>query len=340
MRKDKELATAAEGTASPSFKERKVPSHQRRVRRLAVSARRTIVSSVRRLFRKRNGRGSVSSHLDALANDRDEDQDLDHRNETDEKGLTLLTRGSKHFPLLGGIASVKLYDFDILIDAHNLSHHNHPNNKTPEKKGWRRKQRERMVSGSGRSSHEGMDSVLSSLFHLPITYSKSSKEQGIGGRGLPDAKIILYAARDLPLDDLRSELMRVLSSRLPASSESNGPKLVLDHLLSALSRESLSASALSASLSHIKSGKSLEFQRTDCGGQEEGEPSACRITLSEGGGKQLSEVRSSELSFALFDLFLGENAVSDKARRMAALQLMKIQDRNARNAISLRPPPS
>lgn len=319
----------------------------RRVTRLAKSARATvtatrrkIVSSVGRLFRRRRNGRKIAVGVGAdnsLGTEALEDFDEPTSISSDEKSLALLTHGSKHLSLLGGIASVKLYDFHILVDAQNLpSQHEHQE---------RRKERRRRGRMSTSRSEVGDTSALSHLFRLPAAYSNSNRLETTEKRTcLPDAKIILYAARDLPLDQLRAELTRVLAARLPPSQDNQKSKLVLDHLLSALSRERLPASALSPSLSHIRSGESLHFVRTDCGGQEEENdqdfPSACRITLRDGGGHQLSEVRSAELSFALFDLFLGENAVSEKARRMAVNQLRKIQERNKNYAISYRHHPS
>jgi hypothetical protein len=295
-----------------------------------------------RLFRRRQRltRRTVgdNSHGKGATN---EDKSLgevwNRRIESSGEAMSLLATGSKHFTFLGGLASVRLYDFSIHVDAQNLACTSH------QAEGRVDKRRRRGGRAGQTLADEGETSALANLFRLPSSTISFSNQSAKAGKvnSLPDAKIILYAARDLPLDELRKELTRVLSARLPPNSQDDNQKskMVLDHLLSALSRERLPPSALSPSMSHIRVGNSLQFLRSDCGGQDEDEeegPAACRITLSEGGGQELSQVRSAELSFALFDLFLGENAVEPKARRQAAHRIKLISERNRSNAISYR----
>mmetsp|Transcript_16861 Transcript_16861/g.36496 ORF Transcript_16861/g.36496 Transcript_16861/m.36496 type:complete len:395 (+) Transcript_16861:146-1330(+) len=207
----------------------------------------------------------------------------------------LLVIGSRHWGSNSwwdtrSLLKVKIYDFAVYCNSHAVQAF------VPA-----------LLSGlkSARSQHQTLDPL-------------SLVVRSTGPRPPVDASIVIRAARDLPVEQLSMEMEKVLTRRhIKAGGSADDP--ALQQLLSYFSTSALPASALSPAGGHVRRGAAISFTRT-CTSSSDAEEGcgthACElVTVAD--GKLLGRVRSNSLSEALFDLYLGEQPVSNKAKDAA-----------------------
>ncbi|KAG2449579.1 hypothetical protein HYH02_005112 [Chlamydomonas schloesseri] len=132
--------------------------------------------------------------------------------------------------------------------------------------------------------------------------------------------LTIRASRNLPLPLLGAEFERILQRRHEkAGGRPDDP--ALRELLSYFSRERLPAHVVvgggpgSGSEPAVRKGAAITFSRSSSG-----------ELVTEAGGALLGRVRSPALAEALFDLYLGEQPVSKKAKAAATTALLQLAE--------------
>ncbi|GIL78039.1 hypothetical protein Vretimale_7397 [Volvox reticuliferus] len=221
-----------------------------------------------------------------------------------------------------GFLRVKIYDFAIYADPAKASYAirsgggTSPGSRTLDCGGDGPAASTATAGGGGRSPAE-------------VVVSPSSRV---------DMSLTIRACRNLPLQLLSQEFERILQRRHEkAGGRADDP--AFQELLSYFSREKLPEHVLTtttttmasagSSVSRgdaVRKGASITFSRSSSG-----------ALLTEAGGRVLGLVQSPALAEALFDLYLGDQPVSKKAKAAAGAALLEIAGREGGGDYRYRP---
>ncbi|EFJ47029.1 hypothetical protein VOLCADRAFT_121023 [Volvox carteri f. nagariensis] len=206
-----------------------------------------------------------------------------------------------------GLLRVKIYDFAVYADPLKAAHalRNSTAIASPEK-GYLKSRTLSCDSGGGSRAAASYNSPTELLV------SPASRV---------DMSLTIRACRNLPLQMLSEEFERILQRRHEkAGGRADDP--ALRELLSYFSKEKLpehvlvTSSSVSSSPSGgvgdaVRKGSSITFSRSSSG-----------ALVTEAGGRVLGRVESPALAEALFDLYLGDQPVSKRAKAAAGAALL------------------
>lgn len=164
----------------------------------------------------------------------------------------------------------------------------------------------------GQKAHDSLSRGCSRPFRLRRKFRKTDTHDIANeiGQHVP-MSIMVRASRNIPVDKLNQEYEKILERRIcKVGGTPQDP--ALREMLSWLTEGALPRHALDGGA--VRAGAALTFERLP-GGE----------LRARVGGKEIGRVRSDKLCSALFDLYLGEQPVSSKAKDAAGDTLRRLR---------------